>query len=70
MGDKVLLYHSRMKLFPGKLMSKWSGPFLVKDVFANGTVEISPLDSSSSFKVNGHRLKKYFDGVSLVFFIK
>ncbi|XP_021747466.1 uncharacterized protein LOC110713316 [Chenopodium quinoa] len=62
-GDKVLLYHSRMKLFPGKLMSKWSGPFLVKDVFANGTVEIFPLDSSSSFKVNGHLLKKYFDGV-------
>ncbi|XP_021722847.1 uncharacterized protein LOC110690329 [Chenopodium quinoa] len=58
-GDKVLLYNSRMKLFPGKLMSRWSGPFLVKDVFYNGVVEISPLNSSSSFKVNGHRLKKY-----------
>ncbi|XP_021722841.1 uncharacterized protein LOC110690323 [Chenopodium quinoa] len=62
-GDKVLLYNSRMKLFPGKLMSRWSGPFLVKDVFDNGVVEISPLDSSSTFKVIGHRLKEYFDGV-------
>ncbi|XP_021773987.1 uncharacterized protein LOC110737949 [Chenopodium quinoa] len=69
-GDKVLLYHSRMKLFPGKLMSKWSGPFLVKDVFANGTVEISPLDSSSSFLVNGHRLKNILMECLLVLFIK
>ncbi|XP_021725361.1 uncharacterized protein LOC110692638 [Chenopodium quinoa] len=68
-GYKVLLYNSRMKLFPGKLMSRWSGPFLVKDVIANGAVEISSLDSLSSFKVNGHRLKRYFDGVLPSFII-
>ncbi|XP_057740157.1 uncharacterized protein LOC130957305 [Arachis stenosperma] len=28
-GQKVLLYNSRLKLFPGKLKSRWSGPFLV-----------------------------------------
>ncbi|XP_021751219.1 uncharacterized protein LOC110716875 [Chenopodium quinoa] len=62
-GDKVLLYNSKMKLFPGKLMSRWSGPFLVQSVLPNGVVEISSLDSSSFFKVNAHRLKRYFDGV-------
>ncbi|XP_021727793.1 uncharacterized protein LOC110694900 [Chenopodium quinoa] len=56
-GDKVLLYNSRMKLSLGKFMSRWSGPFLVKDVFANGAMGISPLDPSSSFMVNGRRLK-------------
>ncbi|XP_015960793.1 uncharacterized protein LOC107484770 [Arachis duranensis] len=31
-GQKVLLYNSRLKLFPGKLKSRWSGPFLVTKV--------------------------------------
>ena len=26
-GDLVLLFNSRLRLFPGKLKSKWSGPF-------------------------------------------
>ncbi|XP_021754577.1 uncharacterized protein LOC110719905 [Chenopodium quinoa] len=62
-GDKVLLYNSKIKLFPGKLMSRRSSSFLVQGVFPHGVVKISPLDSSSSFKVNGHRLKRYYDGV-------
>ena len=28
-GDQVLLFNSRLRLFPGKLKSKWSGPFTV-----------------------------------------
>ena len=28
-GDQVLLFNSRLKLFPGKLKSKWSGPYTV-----------------------------------------
>ncbi|XP_021723748.1 uncharacterized protein LOC110691135 [Chenopodium quinoa] len=62
-GDKVLLYNFNMKLFPRKLMFRWSGTFLVQKVFPNGVIEISALDSSSSFKVNGYRLKRYYDGV-------
>jgi len=27
-----LLYNSRLRLFPGKLKSKWSGQFMVKEV--------------------------------------
>ncbi|XP_021745341.1 uncharacterized protein LOC110711269 [Chenopodium quinoa] len=62
-GDKVILYNSRMIFFPGKLMSRWSGPFVVQEVFLNDVVEISPLDFSRTFNVNGHRLKRYPDGV-------
>jgi len=29
-GELVLLFNSRLKLFPGKLKSRWSGPFVVK----------------------------------------
>ncbi|GKD07647.1 reverse transcriptase domain-containing protein [Tanacetum coccineum] len=32
-GDKVLLYNSRLKMYPGKLKSKWSGPNIVKMVY-------------------------------------
>ena len=60
-GDQVLLFNSRLKLFPGKLKSRWSGPFVVKQVFPYGVVEISHVDKGT-FKVNGHRLKPYFGG--------
>ncbi|XP_061346436.1 uncharacterized protein LOC133292072 [Gastrolobium bilobum] len=58
-GQQVLLYNSRLRLFPGKLKSCWSGPFIVKTVFPYGTIEISPLNEDRTFKVNGNRLKLY-----------
>ena len=39
-GQKVLLYHSRLRLFQGKLRSHWIGPFVVTNVFPHGAVEI------------------------------
>ena len=51
-GDQVLLFNSRLKLFPGKLKSRWSGPFIVKQIFSHGAVEIWS-KNSESFKVNG-----------------
>ncbi|XP_076929934.1 uncharacterized protein LOC143594526 [Bidens hawaiensis] len=32
-GNRVLLYNSRLRLFPGKLKSRWSGRFSVRQVF-------------------------------------
>ncbi|GJW95446.1 reverse transcriptase domain-containing protein [Tanacetum coccineum] len=60
-GDKVLLYNSRLKMYPRKLKSKWSGPNIVKRVYPNGAVEIIDRDRCN-FKVNGQRLKKYYEG--------
>ncbi|GKF33870.1 reverse transcriptase domain-containing protein, partial [Tanacetum coccineum] len=40
-GDRVLLFNSRLKIFSGKLKSRWSGPFTVVQVFPYGTVELS-----------------------------
>ncbi|GKD20285.1 reverse transcriptase domain-containing protein [Tanacetum coccineum] len=51
-GDKVLLYNSRLKMYPGKLKSKWSGPNNVKTVYPHGAIEITDRDGFS-FKVNG-----------------
>ncbi|GKD22476.1 hypothetical protein Tco_1224179 [Tanacetum coccineum] len=60
-GDRVLLYNSRLKMYPGKLKSKWSGPNIVKTVYPYGVVEI--IDKNGfNFKVNGKQLKKYYEG--------
>ncbi|GJU05500.1 reverse transcriptase domain-containing protein [Tanacetum coccineum] len=32
-GDRVLLFNSRLKIFSGKLKSRWSGPFTVFQIF-------------------------------------
>ncbi|KAL2505875.1 Uncharacterized protein Adt_21496 [Abeliophyllum distichum] len=40
-GQKVLLFNSRLKLFPGKLRSRWSGPFIVVKVYPHGAVEVA-----------------------------
>ena len=63
-GDKVLLFNSRLRLFPGKLKSRWSGPFIVRQVFSYGQVEIGN-EGKEPFKVNGQRLKVYLDGSPL-----
>nr|GEV39154.1 hypothetical protein CTI12_AA228850 [Tanacetum cinerariifolium] len=40
-GDMYLLFNSRLKIFSGKLKSRWSGPFTISHVFPYGTVELS-----------------------------
>jgi len=61
-GDKVLLFHSCLKLFPRKLRSRWIGPFVVSNVFPYGVVEIPSLETNKVLKVNGHRLKPFYEG--------
>nr|GEU57235.1 reverse transcriptase domain-containing protein [Tanacetum cinerariifolium] len=58
-GDRVLLFNSRLKIFYGKLKSGWSGPFTISQVFPYGIVELSQ-PNGPNFKVNGHRIKHYF----------
>ncbi|XP_042019176.1 uncharacterized protein LOC121767031 [Salvia splendens] len=59
-GQKVLLFQSRLKLMPGKLKSKWTGPFTIVALRANGAVELQGSDPNSApFMVNGHRVKSF-----------
>lgn len=51
-GDKVLLYNSRPHLFPGKLNSRWYGPFTVLRVLPYGALELKH-NGEAPFKVNG-----------------
>nr|GEX35195.1 reverse transcriptase domain-containing protein [Tanacetum cinerariifolium] len=60
-GNQVLLFNSRLKIFSGKLKTRWSGPFTITKVFPYGTVELSQTDGPN-FKVTGHRMKHYVGG--------
>ncbi|XP_037494923.1 uncharacterized protein LOC119370573 [Jatropha curcas] len=60
-GQQVLLYNSRLRLFPGKLCSRWSGPFTIKEIFPHGAIEIVDGKSNRSFKVNAQRLRSYYN---------
>jgi len=60
-GDKVLLFNSRVKLFrKGKLRSKWDGPYTVIEVAPHGAVTIKD-NSGNIHKVNGQCLKVFLE---------
>ncbi|XP_025628229.1 uncharacterized protein [Arachis hypogaea] len=58
-GNEVLLYNLRLRFMPGKLRFRWEGPFKVKKIKPYGVVELFDPQSDTTFKVNGHRVKKY-----------
>ena len=63
-GDQVLLFNSRLKLFPGKLKSKWSGPYTVVSSTTFGAVTLRT-SNGEEFKVNGQRLKHYLGEIQI-----
>ncbi|CAL9010032.1 unnamed protein product [Prunus brigantina] len=60
-GQKVLSFNSRLKLFPRKLKSRWTGPNLVTQDFPHGAVQITNEAKDNTFKVNGYKLKPYVE---------
>nr|GFA98849.1 reverse transcriptase domain-containing protein [Tanacetum cinerariifolium] len=60
-GDQVLLFNSRLKIFSGKLKSCWSGPFTIAEIYPYCTAKLIHPDGCN-FKVNSHRLKHYHGG--------
>ena len=59
--EVVLLYNSRLKLFLGKLKSRWSGLYIVAEITPFGAVTLKT-ESGGEFKVNSKRLKHYLGG--------
>nr|GFD35891.1 reverse transcriptase domain-containing protein [Tanacetum cinerariifolium] len=59
--DQVLLFNSRLKIFSGKLKSRWSGPFTIAEIYPYETAKLVHPDGCN-FKVNCHRLKHYHGG--------
>ncbi|KAL5550314.1 hypothetical protein UlMin_000490 [Ulmus minor] len=59
-GIEVLLFNSRLRLFPGKLKSRWSGPFKLVKVYPYGAVDLLDERTGREFKVNGQGVKQYW----------
>ena len=63
-GDQVLLFNFRLRLFRGKLKSKWSGPYTIVSSTNFGAVTLRT-SNHEEFKVNGQRLKHYLGGMQM-----
>nr|GEZ17899.1 reverse transcriptase domain-containing protein [Tanacetum cinerariifolium] len=50
-----------LKIFSGKLKSRWSGPFTISKIYPYATAKLVHPDGCN-FKVNCHRLKHYHGG--------
>ncbi|XP_015966405.1 uncharacterized protein LOC107490148 [Arachis duranensis] len=61
-GQQVLVYNSRLNVFPSKLKSKWIGPYLVTKVLPYGSLELLNEATNDTFTANGHRAKHYLGG--------
>ena len=61
MQENKCLYNSSLKLFPGKLKLRWSGPYTVLTSTPIGVVTLKT-ESGNEFKVNGQRLKHSLRG--------
>src|SRR4051812_29738046 len=61
-GDKVLLFRSRFRFSPGKLLSRWEGPFENEEVYRSGAIKINNFEGTKPQVVNGQRLKHYMTG--------
>ena len=64
-NQKVWLFNSRLRLFPGKLKSRWDGLFIVVKAFDHGAVKILNPQNGHIFTVNGQRLKSYLKNEQL-----
>ncbi|XP_076942851.1 uncharacterized protein LOC143612863 [Bidens hawaiensis] len=60
-GQKIWLYNTGMKLFPGKLKSKWTSPYSVVRVGNHGQYKIEDFDDHVRQVLNGYRLKPYLE---------
>jgi hypothetical protein len=60
-GQKVLLYNSRLHLFPCKLQSRWTDTLIVRSISSYGAIEIEDPTNGTNFKVNGQRLKPFLE---------
>ncbi|XP_042757558.1 uncharacterized protein LOC111885222 [Lactuca sativa] len=60
--ENEVLYKEKTKAFHDKMITRKLEPFVVTNVFEQGAIEIISEKTGKIFKVNGHRLKPYYEG--------
>ena len=60
-NDLVLVKDSRHLKFPGKLQTRWGGPYKVVKIWKNGSLQLQYLNGELfETRINGSRVKKYY----------
>ena len=62
LGDYVLLYNSHLRVFAGKPLSKWEGPYVIEEVYHFGAIKINNFEGGNPKVVNSQRIKHYISG--------
>ena len=57
-----MLYNSHLRFFAGKLLSKWEGPYVIKEVYRSGAIKNNNFEGTNPRVVNGQRIKHYISG--------
>ncbi|GJS63057.1 hypothetical protein Tco_0677621 [Tanacetum coccineum] len=65
-GDRVLLFNSRLKIFFGKLKTCWSGPFTITKVFPFETIELSPKTPGQTSRSTVIELSTTLEGRTII----
>ena len=59
------MFNSRLRFFAGKLLSKWEGPYVIKEVYRSGAIKINNAEGTNPKVVNGQRIKHYISGMPI-----
>ena len=60
-----MLYNSRLRFFVEKLLSKWEGPYIIKEVYRSGAIKINNVEGTNPKVVNGQRIKHYISDIPI-----
>ena len=59
------MFNSRLRFFARKLLSKWEGPYIIKEVYHSGAIKINNTKGTNPKVVNGQRIKHYITGTPI-----
>ena len=54
-NDRVWLFNSRLKLFPGNLRTRWDGPYFIVESYPYVAMRIRDPKDGTEFTINGQR---------------
>src|SRR3990170_2861350 len=63
--NMFFFYNSRFRVFAGKLLSKWEGPYIIEEVYRFGAIKINNAKGTNPKVVNGQRIKHYISGTPI-----
>src|SRR5438270_12580135 len=58
-GQKVVVFHTQLRVFPADLKSEWKGPYTITKVYNDGALELEDEVNGRKLKVGKHMSRHY-----------